>query len=407
MTLSTIMFDIGRPVALDSVFRALDDTGISWCLLRPEPSHEKGDDVDLLVSTADRGRIGRLLNDVGFARIPAWGHGSHAFFIGYDAPSDRWIHLDVVSDLAFGPAFALKTAAAADCLRRRQRTEGVWVLNPDDGFWTLLLHNLLDKQAIQVKHRDRLRSLARSARTENPIAGELDALAAPQWRAARLLDRARAGDWETLEALAGDLVSAWMRRRRLDSAIALVEMRVSRRMAQLCSPLLLHGFGVALVSPDSTEKGPVAAGLESSFPVPARRMDMDLSGAWSRAVMARLYHTMGRIIILDRYGFGTPLTIQSKGGLRLARARDWLLARVCPQPRLTLLFDSGRDPVHERKSEARPRTGRRNRRDQGHERAQRETAVVDASGDSTVVHRQLLALIWCAYCRDRRGSATS
>jgi len=400
MTLSTIMFDIGRPVALDSVFSTLDDNGVSWCLLRPEPSPSKGDDVDLLVSAADRKRIERLLNEAGFARIPAWGHGSHAFFSGYDALSDRWVHLDVVSELAFGPFFALRTAAAADCLRRRERAEGVWVLHPDDGFWTLLLHNLLDKQAIQAKHRDRLGRLAESARTENPLARELDALGAPQWRAARLLDRSRAGDWETLEALAAELVSAWARRRRFESAIAFVEMRLARRMAQLSSPLLLHGFGVAL---DTSETGVVAAALDSSFPVPARRIDMDLSGAWSRALAARLYYTMGRIVILDRYGFGA-LPTQPTGVPRLARARRWVLAHVCPQPRLTVLFDSAKAELDERNSEDGPRPDRRNH---GRKRARRETVVVDASRDSTVVHRELVAMIWCAYCRDRRGSATS
>jgi hypothetical protein len=385
---------ISRPAALDSVFRALDRKSVCWCLLRPEPSHEKADDVDLLVATGDRRQLSQLLNEVGFARLPEWGHGSHRFFVGYDAPNDRWIHLDVVFELAFGPFFALKTAAAGDCLRRRRRVGDVWTLHPDDGFWTLLLHNLLDKQAVQAKHRDRLRSLAENARTENPLARELDALAAPEWRAARLLDYSRAGDWQTLERLSPGLVSAWMRRRRFKAAGSSVETRLARKMAYLSSRLLLHEFNVALVGLDG--KATLAIALEASLPVPVRRMDMRVSPRagrlgvlrrgplmWSRYVVRRLYPSTGRILILDRYSFDA-LAVHSRHPTRAARAPSWLHGQSRPEPDLTLLFDSPPEPLHER--------------------ARRRSAVVDASRDPAVVRRDVVALIWRAYCRDQRRS---
>lgn len=234
------MSPIGRPSALDSVFRIFDDHSVSWCLLRPEPAHDEGDDVDLLVDSAERRRIGRLLDEVGFARMPEWGHGSHMFFTGYDTATDRPIHLDIVSELAYGPYFAIKTSAAAECLRRRQHAGEVWMLHPDDGFWTLLLHNLLDKQAIQQKHRDRLRRLAESAEIENPLARALDELDEPRWHAQQLLDLSRAGEWEALEGLAAGLVATLMRRHPLHSAVAFLEMRLARKAARMCSPLLLR-----------------------------------------------------------------------------------------------------------------------------------------------------------------------
>jgi len=353
---------ISRPVALDSVFQALDSNDVCWCLLRPEPSHEKGDDVDLLVAASDLRRVHQLLNAVGFARIPAWGHASHVFFVGYDAPSDRWVHLDIVSELAFGPSFTVKTAAAGHCLRRRERTEGAWTLHPDDGFWTLLLHNLLDKQALQAKHRDRLRSLAGSASTDNPLARELDGFAAPESRAARLLDCARAGDWQQLEVFAAGLVSTWIGRHRLKAASAFVEMRLARKMSHLFSPLLRHGFSVALIGLDTADKTTIATSLEASLPVPVRRTDLRVVG-W-------IYQSAGRIVILDRFA-------------------------VRPKPDLTLLFDSPPEPLHERRTE------------EARTRGLRRSAVVDASRDPNVVRRDVLALIWSAYCRDQRGSPAS
>jgi hypothetical protein len=306
------------------------------------------------------------------------------FFVGYDAPSDRWIHLDVVSELAFGPYFTVKTAAAAQCLRRRERAEGAWTLHPDDGFWTLLLHNLLDKQALQAKHRDRLQSLADGARTDNPLARELDAFAAPEARAARLLDCARAGDWQELEGLAAGLVSTWIDRHRLKVASASVEIRLARKVSYLCSPLLVHGFSVSLIGVDTRDKATSVAELEASLPVPVCRTDIRVIG-W-------LYQNAGRIVILDRFdALGNHPSHQP----RTRRALRWLLDHACPKPDLTLLFNPPHKPLHERGSE------------DARTRGLRRSAVVDASRDPNVVRRDVLALIWSAYCRDQRGSPAS
>jgi hypothetical protein len=325
------------------------------------------------------------------------------FFVGYDAPSDRWIHLDIVSELAFGPFFALKTAAAGDCLRRRHQVGGIWTLHPDDSFWALLLHNLLDKQAIQAKHRDGLRSLAKSAETESALVNELNALGAPEWSAARLLACSRAGDWRTLEGLAGALVSAWTRRNRLATARTFVESRIARRMAHLCSPLLRHGFSVALVGLDTAGQPTLATRLEASLPAPVRRIAM---GRGTGYLVGRFYKSIGRIVIFDRYSLDA-LAAQPKNLPRDARAWDSALSQVCPEPDLTLVFDSPPEPSHERRHEDVPTPGSQDRRYLAPTGPLWRSAIVDASRDPAMVRRDVVALIWRAYCRDQRGATTS
>jgi thymidylate kinase len=231
-------------------------------------------------------------------------------------------------------------------------------LAQSDKFWTLCglaakkirTDNLLDKQAIQAKHRDGLRSLAKSAETESALVNELDALGAPEWSAARLLACSRAGDWRTLEGLAGALVSAWTRQNRLATARTFVESRIARRMAHLCSPLLRHGFSVALVGLDTAGQPTLATRLEASLPAPVRRIAM---GRWTGYLIGRFYKSIGRIVIFDRHSLDA-LAAQPQVLPRDARKWDWALSHVCPEPDLTLVFDLPPEPSHERRHEEDP-----------------------------------------------------
>src|SRR5919204_220288 len=58
--------------------------------------------------------------------------------------SDYREPINVVTDLAFGPRFSLRTGAEAPCLSRRRRVGATAVLADEDAFWCLLLHRLLD-----------------------------------------------------------------------------------------------------------------------------------------------------------------------------------------------------------------------------------------------------------------------
>jgi len=167
---------------LTAVFNELDDADIVWFLLRGEDSPlALGGDVDLLVAASDFSLIHALVERMGFARIPAWGHGSHAFFLTYEPATDVWIKLDVVTELAFGPGFVLPTHTESECLARRERAAGVPVLCDQDAAWALLLHRLIDERAsIRSIDPGRLAELAPLAAGDGALrfAAELEAAGA-------------------------------------------------------------------------------------------------------------------------------------------------------------------------------------------------------------------------------------
>jgi len=202
------------PPALTAAFRALDSARVRWCLLRGEADlADPRGDVDLLVGPGETARVAAALAGAGFARLPAAGHGPHRFFLAYDAGAGRWLKLDVVGALAFGPDHDLRMRDGIACLRRRTWRDGVAVLDDADAFWCLLLHRLLDKGSIGAAAGDLRRLAAAPGCATSPLATELDRrIAAPGCEVARLIAAARAGDTAALEALGPRLARAWRRR---------------------------------------------------------------------------------------------------------------------------------------------------------------------------------------------------
>ena len=153
---------------------------MQWALLRGE--HDLGDprgDVDILVD-GSRGlsAVERALRPLGIVAVPQLGAGAHRVFVGYHRPTRRWIEFDIEWDLDFGPqlhftlnwlAPTLRTEAAQAVLARRRRAPdlpGMWVLHPDDAFWALLLHVIVDKAACEAAVR---RSPRRSRRPGDTV----------------------------------------------------------------------------------------------------------------------------------------------------------------------------------------------------------------------------------------------
>src|SRR5215210_7863295 len=89
--------------ALANAFDALDECGIAWAVLRDaDELQAPSGDVDILVDPGAAAELDAVLLDAGFGRIRAPGHGSHRFYVSYDATDDRWIELDVVTEVSFG-----------------------------------------------------------------------------------------------------------------------------------------------------------------------------------------------------------------------------------------------------------------------------------------------------------------
>jgi thymidylate kinase len=394
---------------------ALDRAGVRWCLLRgAEGPDVPGGDVDLLVARDDAARFTGAIAPLGFARLPAWGYGSHRFHLGYDAATDRWLKLDVVTELAFGPWFSLPTPAGAHCLSRRRRRGSAMVLDDGDAFWSLLLHRLLDKGSVGAAAA----RLARLARTpgcaESPLAHEVERIAPDSCTPALLLDAVRRAAWTELEAPGPALAAAWRRRHR----VASLRRRAIGRLARSAGPFLRsrRGMTVALVGPDGAGKSSSAAALARSFPLAARTVYMSPAmpprrgpaprgaglalriGAqlarWCRGQALRL---RGRLVLFDRYAYDALLPARWPLGPR-GRLRRWLLGHACPAPQLIVVLDAPGELLHARTGEHDPAVLEAERRAYLHlARGRARAIVIDATREPDRVRRDVTAAIWAAY----------
>lgn len=404
---------------LYNVFQALQHAHIRWCLLRGEDAlNEPGGDVDLLVAPTDMPRLRRLLAQQGFGEQTPWGHGSHTFWLRYDPPSDCWLKLDLVTELAYGPYFMGRTGAAAGCLTRAQRDGVVATLAPDDAFWSLLLHCLLDKGSIAPHYRQRLVELAQSARSEGAWARLVAQICPALWTPTRLLACVRQGDWSGLEQLAPLLQEAWVRQHRVAGWWRRHGHRQLRRWDWRLGGLRKRGLSVALLGPDGAGKSTLASGIEASFPLPVRRVYMGLWQRSTRSVGARLpgldlatglltswgrfslaqYHQIrGRLVIFDRYTYDALLTPRRNmpvGG----RLYFWLLGHACPPPDLVLVLDAPGDLMYQRKHEHDPaQLELQRQRFLGLRQVLPRLEVVDAARPADVVRREVIDRIWRRY----------
>lgn len=405
---------------VDAVFQALDREGLRWCVLRGEALLERASgDVDLLVPPIDLSRLRHAVGELGFVPVPAWGYGSHRFFMGYDSVRDGWVKLDVVTELAFGPGFALPTGAEAACLERRRRQGRLAVLDDEDAFWALLLHRLLDKGSVPHDSVIRLRELAAAAGTGGPLATRVDASCPPAWSAARLLGLARDGDWEALVAFGPQLTMSWRRHvraavwRRASAAV------VGRWAGRLLRLRYRRGLGVAVLAPDGAGKSMLVQGLRETFAFPTRTVYMGpyqrLAGRperalppglglaarvcalWRRWLEGAYHRSRGRLVVFDRYVTDALLPPRWPLG-RLGRARRWLVGHCVPAPDLVVVLDAPGAVLHQRKGEQDPGVLEAERRAYRAlaQRAQRGV-VIDATKPADQVRREATAAVWHAY----------
>ena len=191
-----------------AVLSELDAESIAWALLR-----DGGDsgDLDILAEASQFNHVRLLFRRHGFDEFRTVGRGSHRFFVGVDRQSG-WIKFDFVTELAFGRHFEFKTRAAAECLARRRRRGSQYELDPDDTFWALLFHCILDKRRIVPDRGRRLQQLALGATADGPLAVAFTSVAPTSWTPERAIATAAAGETKALLGLGRILTQRWRRR---------------------------------------------------------------------------------------------------------------------------------------------------------------------------------------------------
>jgi hypothetical protein len=291
---------------------ALETAGVPWALLRGE--HDLGDprgDVDILVDRSrELGAVEQALRPLGVVAVPQVGAGAHRLFVGYDRPTRRWIEFDVEWDMDFGPQLhftlnwlvpALRSGAARAVLARRRRwpdAPGMWVLHPDDAFWALLLHVIIDKARVKDHHADRLVDLCEDATASGPLAQVVADACPAGWDVDRIIRCARAREWPTLVALGRVLVRRSCIRNPVGCRIGALVRGLHRLGRSLWSVLALRGVSVAVVGPDGACRSALVAGLLSERRLQTRHVHRRL---------ARTYHRLrGRTVVSEAHPAALP-----------------------------------------------------------------------------------------------------
>jgi hypothetical protein len=288
--------------ALRRAFDALEESGISWALLRGDSElGSNGQDVDILAHPSDLSRLEKALAPLGYARLRSHGRGTHSFFVAYDDADGSWVKLDVVTDLAFGRYQELRLQGAAGCLERRRQIGQLVVLAPADAFWTLLLHCLLDAGKFTEAHRRSLLDLADQSVT-SPLVPALERAVGGGW-AHTLFALATAGDWAALGDTAPSLRAAWVRRRPLTARRTVLRNAALRRAGRF-PPLCRHGLVLSAQPADWELARQVAASWFLSHRLVrfGRTPLAQLRGTG----IARWHATRGRLVIVE-LGESAPL----------------------------------------------------------------------------------------------------
>jgi thymidylate kinase len=352
---------------LRDAFQALDERGIAWAVLRGAWAlGEPSGDVDVLVDAAVTTEIDAVLVAAGFARIRAPGHGSHRFYVSYDASQDRWIELDIVTDVAFGTRQQFRTALGPALLAGRRRLGTVATLHPDDGFWHLLLHLLLSRGEVPAHHRDVLRSSAPSALDPGPLEAFVRTV---RPRVASCLPAAvKAGDWRAVAELGRELRAAWYLREGPGVVARSTLHRLERHVPPGASR---GGMSVAVLGPDGAGKTTLAEALRCSTCLPAAyvylgvwresRFEAQLRRIFGARLALRLVKLMlkrvfiawhrgrGRLVLLDRYTLDADLPSDD---LDLkARISAALVRRTNADPDMMILLDAPAELMYARKGE--------------------------------------------------------
>jgi thymidylate kinase len=421
---------------LQTLFSCLCKAEIVWSVLYSAARRDcLTIDITLLIDRKQVRRVWQMCQKQGFVPLPGRASRLGHQFLAYDESTEQCISLHIVSQLAFGPYSCFKTTAAAEYLNRRQHHDSVFTLAPEDGFWALLFHCLLDKRTIELDDREALQRLAEDARSEGPLARMIDKLHPKA--AARLIAYVQQGDWTALEQLASAVAASWRRQ----DARAVRRRLLVNRLASLAAVLIdlrrVHGVSIAVLGPDGAGKSTIAEGIEERFCLPVKTVYMglwqrratigrhqQLPGArlarlallvisrpffiWSRYLTAQYHQTLGQMVIFDRYVYDSLLPPRPP----LAAVKQpifWLLAHLCPPPDLVFLLDAPGHLMAERKAEYSAEHLEAERQRFLSLRARIPALhVVDASRDLDTVRRDVLGQVWQAYTErwTARGGAS-
>ena len=408
----------GQP--FDEATHALDVAAVRWCRLRDRGA---GDEDDILVDTADLWPARLALAAVGWHERPHPGHGSHRAFHHFDPASGRWSKLDLVTALDFGRWQQWPSGLAVGCLARSETGADGRALAVDDAFWTLLLHELLDRPGTPPRRIDRLRQLAAGARDDGAAAEVVRPRLPRAWTPSSVISAAAAGDVDRLVGL-GVAMNRHLGRRPGATARRLVA-KVLRWLDKRDPPFVRAGRTIALLGPDGAGKSALAGLVGVGGPMPIRSVYLGLYGGsrarqrasavpglglarrltamWRGWLIAWWHARRGRLVLLDRHPYDARLE-DSRPRSLTGRLRRAVLGHALPAPDVVIVLDAPADVLHRRKPEhALDRIEAQRRRYLALSERLDRAFLIDASAPLDEVARRVTAIAWQG--PDRRPKA--
>ena len=339
--------------------------GVRWAIIRGETDRPSADDLDLLVHPEDAQAFRSIARELGFPRLPAWGHGTHTFHVGRG--SGGWWRLDVLTTFRFPGGERLGDDVVPAVLRRRT-ADRIPTLSPEDTAWALVLHLLLDKDDVSERNRERLAALSAVA-SSGPLAEALATALPRTWTP----ERARAALLSSGEdaARVPALRRAVRRRLRAEGQLAWrARDTIAGHLRKPLTALFRRGPSVALLGPDGAGKSHLVHELPNAFPFDVRTFYLGLypagsehhrgpkgfgflqrlGGMWRRYAGARFQQLRGRLVLFDRHPYDARLTPRRRPR-RADRARRAVLGHALPAPDLLLILDAPGAVLHARKPE--------------------------------------------------------
>jgi thymidylate kinase len=375
-------------------------------------------DVDILVARSDVEALRDAATQSGFVAMPGWDRAPELLLVSYDRDSDRWLVLDVSTEICFPASrWRLGPKLVEAVLDQRRQAAGMTVPADGDAFWLLLLHCVLQKGRIAEHYRSRLRQFAQSA-LPSPLGAAACSPAGARVTPGDLVCAAGTGDWDAVAELGSRLSLELRRRASRTLRLRLLARGLTRKMRKPLLVVRRRGVNVALLGPNGVGKSTAARSLQRSLPFESRVIYMGVwkssarrSGGrgrqigeiatrplriWLRYMFAQYHQSRGRVVIFDRYVYEAMLPAQPPlATLKSAYFR--LLARSIPPPSAGVVLDVAGHVAYRRKQENPPAELESERRVYaGLTNRLSSLQVVDASADAEDVKAEITAIIWRA-----------